>query len=237
MAVYSRRLKVEEKENRRKAYGFALLTLACIAFMIYFGIPLLARVSNFTYDLRKSGEPIESSDKTPPPPPSFSELPSFTNKDRLDINGNTEPGVTVVIFLNDKRDEVVADSGGSFSKSLPLNNGENSIYAYAQDSAGNKSHETSAFSITFDNQDPDLEVGSPKDGDMFYGQKQKQLPISGKTESGAQVYVNDRFVIMNSDGTFSYTYGLNDGENVLTVKAEDKAGNTTEETITVKFTS
>jgi hypothetical protein len=233
--MYSRRATVEEKENRRKAFGFGLLSIAIIAFMAYFGLPLLAKVSSFTYDLRRTGEPVEGSDKTPPPPPSIDEIPSFTNKMNIDVTGNSEAGVTIIFQINNSREEVVTNAEGGFTKSIPLNDGANTLLAYAQDTAGNKSVETREYQITFDNEKPELVILSPKDGDEFYGQKEKQLNVKGTTEKDAQVQINGRFVIVNSDGSFDYTIGLNDGENALAIKSTDAAGNETEETLTVRF--
>lgn len=233
--MYSRRATVEEKENRRKTFGFGLLSIAIVAFMAYFGLPLLAKVSSLTYDLRRTGEPVEGSDTTPPPPPSMDEIPSFTNKMNIDVTGNSEAGVTIVFQINNSREEVVTNAEGGFTKSIPLNDGANTLFAYAQDSAGNKSGETREYQITFDNDKPELVILSPKDGDEFYGQKEKQLNVKGTTEKDAQVQINDRFVIVNSDGSFDYTIGLNDGENILAIKSIDAAGNETEETLTVRF--
>ncbi len=234
--MYSRRLKVEEKENKRKAIGFTFLTLAFIAFMIYFGLPLLAQISNFTYDLKKSNEPVERSDKTPPPPPKFNDLPSFTNKEKLDIRGTTEPGVTVFISLGLDEEQVISDNSGNFNATINLKDGVNEIKSYTKDSADNKSQETIVNIIVLDKKSPDLEVTKPKSGDQFVGSKQKQISIDGQTEKDAEVQINDRHVVVGATGAFNYIYGLNEGENILTIKSQDLAGNITELTITVNFT-
>lgn len=234
--MYSRRQSIEERENKRKAVGFTLLSIAFIVFMFYFGLPIVARISNFTYDLKKSGEPVENSDQTPPPPPHFDNLPLYTKDENLEISGYSEAGVAIEIFNNDQKKEILADSSGRFSTALKLNEGENTLYGYSQDSSGNKSLESETFKIYLDKKKPDLTVSKPKNGEEFIGSKQKQISIEGKTEKYAQIQINDRFVVVNSDGSFNYIYGLNQGENPLTIKSEDQAGNITEISIKVTFT-
>jgi hypothetical protein len=234
--MYSRRLRIEEKENKKKATGFVVLTIAVIAFMIFYGIPLLAKISNFAYDLKKSGETIESNDTTPPPPPHFYDLPAFTNKANIELKGSTEPAANVTIDLNGKATEVLANNDGEFSQSLSLWDGENTLFAYAKDSSGNQSQHSATYKIIFDNKAPDLSITSPADGTAFYGPKSKQITIEGITEKDAQVQINDRWVIVDSSGNFSGTFSLNDGDNTFNVKSQDQAGNTEETSITVNYT-
>lgn len=63
--------------------------------------------------------------------------------------------------------------------------------------------------------------------------KDQQLKISGKTEPGATVTLflntNDEEIIANKDGEFNYTFKLRKGENTISVKAKDSAGNESQE--------
>lgn len=233
--MYSRRLRVEEKQNRKKATGFILLTIATVAFMIFYGIPLLAKVSNFAYDLKKSGETIESNDTTPPPPPRFFDIPTYTNKTTLEIKGSTEPAAKVTIDLNSKTTEVLANNDGEFSQTLELWDGDNTLFAYAKDSSGNQSQDSASYKIIYDSKPPDLSVTAPAEGATFYGPKNKQLNVTGTTEEDAQVQVNDRFVIVDSSGNFSSLFSLNEGENTFNVKSQDQAGNIKETSVKVNY--
>lgn len=226
---------MEEKQNKRKALGFVFLTIATIAFMLYFGIPLLVKLSNFAYDLKKSGETIETSDKTPPPPPRFSELPAFTKNEKLEVSGNTEPAASVTISLNNETAEVLANNDGEFSQSFSLKKGENTLYAFAKDSSGNQSQDSKTYTIILDKETPEVAVTKPSDGETFYGNKNRQITIEGTTEKDAQIQINDRLVIVDSTGTFSTFFTLQEGDNNFTVKSEDQAGNTTETSFSVKY--
>ncbi len=232
---YSRLKATEERKNIRKAFVFAFLTIATLAIFIFLGIPAIAKFAAFLTDLRKSGEPVEKVDTTPPVPPKLDPLPEFTNQVRVELKGSTEPGATVVLFINNKKDEVLANKGGVFTYSLPLNKGENTISALAKDSAGNESQESSTHKITYDDEPPEIEVNSPEDGTTYYGSKQRQIVIEGKTEELASVTINDRIVVVESDGSFAFATTLTEGENSFTIKAQDSAGNATEKSITLHF--
>ena len=233
--MYSRRLKVEEKDNKRKAFGFILLTIAAVSFMFFFGLPLLVKLANFTYDLRKSSEPIGESDTTPPPPPRLNGFPLYTKEDKLDLRGNTEPGANVLIHLNNNKIEVLANSEGDFSQKLTLSKGENSLYVQAKDAAGNESLETQNFKITLDNEPPEIEILSPKNGSEYYGSRSRQLTIEGVSEKDSKVQINDRLTIVSSDGKFTFLTSLSSGENKFLIKSEDLAGNLTETEISVTY--
>ena len=234
--MYSRRLITEERRNRRKAFFFVVLTLFTVFLIFFYGLPLVAKFASFIYDLRQTSEPVETSDTTPPPPPRLTPLPSATNKERLDIQGTTEPGASVTIYFNSKSEDVLANSEGSFSLNIPLNNGVNIISASSKDSSGNESQKTDTLEITYDKEPPEIEIIKPADGAEFFGNLQRQIIIEGKVEEGTQVQINSRMVVVEQDKTFSFASSLSEGTNTFTIKAEDSAGNVTEKTLSVSFT-
>jgi len=59
--------------------------------------------------------------------------------------------------------------------------------------------------------------------------------ITGTTEQGATVDVNGRAAAVSDSGKFSVLVELNDGANVLSVVAEDAAGNTANVSLTVTY--
>ena len=83
---------------------------------------------------------------------------------------------------------------------------------------------------------PEAEVTEPQDGTEFDA-KSKLITISGKTEAGVKIYLNDRFFLPKADGTFSSSYSLNAGENILKIKFVDEAGNEVEIERKVKLNS
>ncbi|MCH7641057.1 hypothetical protein IID22_02590 [Patescibacteria group bacterium] len=232
---YSRLGRTEERKNIRRAFIFTILTIVSILLVIFFGLPAVAKFAGFLTDLRKSGQPVEKQDTIPPVPPRFELLPESTNELSIEIMGSTEPGATVILFLTNRKEEILANKDGEFSFSLLLLDGENTIAAQSMDQAGNQSQKTKTLTIVYDNDPPELEIASPQDGSEYYGSKQRQVVIKGNTEEGAILNINDRIVVVDQDGTFTFATTLSEGENTFNIKAQDKAGNTTEKALTLQF--
>jgi len=233
---YSRRVAIEEKNNQKRAVIFVALSILTIIILFFFGIPLIAKFVSFISDFTNKNTPITLNDNTPPAPPRFDNLPDATNKEIFEVTGTTEEGVTVYVFLNSSEKEIIADSYGEFATSLDLTKGENIIYAISKDQSGNKSAESEKYVILFDNENPEISINSPSNGDNFYGSGQKEIEITGKTDPNVNLTVNDRYVSITDSGDFKYKLSLNEGENILNFKAIDKAQNEAEKTVTVTFT-
>lgn len=232
---YSRLAKIEEKKNIRTAFLFGFLTLLALVLVVFFGIPFVSKVAGLVVNLGDSDQPIEAQDTTPPAPPNVNSLPEASSKRTIDISGSSEPGSTVIVYFNEESKEVVADNEGSFTTSVELEKGENNIFAKAEDTSGNISFESRRFAVSFDDEEPLLEVTKPKEGETFYGLKQKQITVEGKTEEGSNLTINGRVVILGSEGKFSFPSTLGEGENSFNIKSTDQAGNQTELTIIVNY--
>ena len=232
---YSRLASVEEKRNMRRAFIFTILTILAILGVLFYGLPSVARFAAFLSDLRKSSLPVDRNDTTPPAPPRLDRLPEATKEPEIEISGVTEEGATVILTLNGKDEEVVADADGKFRFSYSLRKGENQILAKAKDRTGNESQPTAGITVLFDNEAPKLDISAPADGSQFYGDGQRQLAIKGTTEVGITLTINDRIVKVEEDGTFTFATTLADGENSFNLKSADKAGNQTEKTLKVNF--
>ena len=232
---YSRLAKTEEKRNVRQAYFFVFLTIAALIILFIFGLPTTAKFAAFLTELKQSATPIDNNDATPPAPPQLGLLPEATNSLSIEITGRTESGAIVKLFLNNEEKEVLANSDGDFTVNFGLNKGENTIQAQATDNAGNISQKTDLTTVVFDNEAPSLEIVSPEDGTAYYGSKQRQVTIEGQTESDASLKINDRLVVVDSDGSYVYIATLSEGENQFLVKSEDKAGNSVEKSLTLSF--
>jgi len=75
-----------------------------------------------------------------------------------------------------------------------------------------------------------LEISEPK-ANAFYNTS--SIKVSGKTSAYAEVYVNDIQTKADGMGNFSVNYNLDEGENLLTIVANDQAGNYAEKEMTV----
>lgn len=234
--MYSRRAKVEEKKNIKKAYLYVFLSVVAVCLVFFLGLPLIIKFAAFFTNLGGSDKPVDSNDITPPAPPQFETYDEYTNKDVVKIEGRSEEGALITLSFNGKETETVANSDGKFSFEVSLNDGENNFYAVAKDTSGNMSQETQINYITFDNKEPELSVDSPSDGDSFYGSGQRQINVKGSVDADSEVYINDRYVTVSDDGSFSYTTTLSEGINEFNIKAVDKAKNEISTTLSVNFT-
>lgn len=232
---YSRKAVVQERKNIRKAVIYILLTIAGIFVFIFLGIPLIARTASFIAELRKGSKPIEKTDTTPPASPNIIPPPDYTNQPKVEIKGSTEPGITITVKANSEKEEIISTKEGIFTYTFTLKNGENKISFIAKDNSGNESQESQVYTIVYDNDPPEITINSPQDGASFYGSKQRQIVIEGEVEDAETLKINERIVIIENNGSFTYAVTLQEGDNNFEIVATDKAGNKTTERLTVQF--
>ena len=130
---------------------------------------------------------------------------------------------------------------GTYTPSVPLDNGEHEIKVDCADNDGN-SADTATRTFEIDNQAPSLEVYTPTDGSAT---SVSRIAVTGKTlDANTPITVeimlnnvNQGSVTVNADGTFSKNIDLStQGDNVIKVIATDSIGNkSTERTITVRY--
>lgn len=62
------------------------------------------------------------------------------------------------------------------------------------------------------------------------------VTVAGKTKVGADVSVNDKDTVADGSGNFSATLTLDEGDNPITVVANDADGNSVEQDLNVTYT-
>jgi hypothetical protein len=134
-------------------------------------------------------------------------LPDFTRDVELPLAGRVPsfalaPGRSVEIVLNAA---VVAnaelDDTGTFAATLTLRDGANAIGLTLL--SGKDVVARSAYTVTLDRQPPTLDLLGPTTGATVEG---PNVVVLGKTEIGAVVTVNGRFIVPGQDGSFSETF-------------------------------
>ncbi|MDD3679434.1 MAG: hypothetical protein PHX72_01055 [Candidatus Shapirobacteria bacterium] len=215
---------------------FLFLLVGVWAFFRY-GIDYLARFSSFFND--SEGEEMMTGaarDTFPPAPPIIDPLPEATNSAVLEVSGEAEVSSELNLFLNGEviKKMVIGESGSFMVVDISLSEGDNSIFAVAEDMVGNKSQESVRQTIILDKEPPMLEIEFPEDGQSVSGDK-REIIIKGKTEDNAVVTVNERKVVVDLDGNFEIPYALSDGANSIIIIAKDKAGNQTKEELIVNY--
>ncbi len=151
----------------------------------------------------------------------------FTNKEDLVINGVTEPGILVTCGSS----MTTSNSKGQFTLKVKLTPGLNTLKVQALDSAGNKGEVT--ISITLDVSPPFLKLDSSLSSWMEVNTE--TLEVKGEVEIGANLTINGVSVSYDSQGNFSYTVRLQEGNNSIQIVAVDKAGNTNSIYLPVKY--
>ncbi len=224
--------------KRRGGSGvvWGVFAIVLVVMMFKWGLPwfinILAGPSG-----QKATDVNSSEDVVPPQIPVLSPLPEATNAAVIKIEGYTEAGVGVDVFLNDAQvASTNSDDQGLFKSEFKLNEGSNKIQAKAKDDAGNSS-ESILKTVNFDKKGVDITIDSPKDGLEIFGQNNQNVTFSGKvSKPDASVNINGNYVRLDASGAFSSIVRLNQGDNNVSVKATDRAGNTAEKIVKVKLT-
>jgi len=155
-------------------------------------------------------------------------LPDFTREAQLSLSGRVPsfalaPGRSVEIVLNAA---VVAnaqlDATGTFAATLTLKDGANAIGLTLL--SGKDVVARSGYTVILDREPPTLELLAPTTGATVEG---PNVVVQGKTEVGAVVTVNGRFIVPGQDGSFSETFTPPVGPVAISVVAQDRAGNET----------
>ncbi len=117
---------------------------------------------------------------------------------------------------------------------MSLREGENKFTATAVDTGGNNSQESKSLTIYYLNKPPKLEVSTPTEG-MTVSGGTARTEVKGTTDRGARAFVNQRLVIVDSEGNFATLVNLNAGENKIVIESMDPATNSTKKEIVVNY--
>lgn len=142
------------------------------------------------------------------------------------IRGWTDTDATVTV----DGDGVSVMPDGTFEAAVTLVEGDNVFALEAMDSVGNTA--SAEVTIALDTTAPAISIDSPDDGATV---TEAAVTVSGTVDDpAAMVWVNG---VSAGDGAggFSAVVSLTEGDNVITVVAEDELGNTASESITVTY--
>ena len=153
-------------------------------------------------------------------------------------------GVTRVSWANDRGGFGMASGTTSWSApSISLQEGDNVITVTAQDAAGNTG--TDSITVTYtppDTEDPTVTITTPTSSSS-YDTSSSTVTLGGSSSDNVGVtqvsWVNSTGGSGTASGTTSWSVSgisLQQGDNVITVTAQDAAGNTGTDSITVTYT-
>jgi bacillopeptidase F len=231
--VSSRLAQAEKKKVVRQT-----ITLSVVGVILLLGFifVILPGVIRFALNFSDTNFSFEPSDTIPPQVPIISAPAAATSEPTIEVTGFGEPNSQVIFVINGQEAEQVSVAeDGSFSQEVSLDEGENSLKAYSIDQADNESGNSTTYTVIFDNTPPSITLTHPENGQEFVSKANQSISVEGTTEPGARVFVNGRRHQADSEGAFKATIRLNEGDNTISLKAEDAAGQTDELEITVKF--
>lgn len=193
----------------------------------------LGFIKNFTQPNKKV---VNIETQTTLAPPVLNIPYEATNTAQISIDGYSTPDAKIELFVDDEKKDIVdVSSDGSFNiKNISLSLGTNNIYGKTIDDQNRESLASKTLKIIYDNEKPALSISEPEDNKTING-GDKKIKISGKTEIGANLYINNTQVIVDKEGNFSQTLDINEGDNNFNIKAVDQAFNTTEASRKVTF--
>jgi len=149
----------------------------------------------------------------------------LTNVSDIDVVAQTDPGS----FAEINGKTVQVDPGGTFERTLLLDEGNNDILVRVWDKAGNI--KATNFTVTLDTIIPKLIIMEPTDGEFVTTQ---DIRVLGQVEDGSVLKVNN-LPVKYQGTSFQYSVRLGAGDNTIKVDAWDKAGNHNTKTIQVNF--
>lgn len=192
--------------------------------MLKAGIPAIFSLAQIISQVGRKPNISQSNNSLIPSTPIFSQDLIATSSANIKITGTADPKITVEIIQNGRSlGTVITKDDGSFIQEVSLEKNDNSFIATAISETGQKSPPSSLYVIKYLSGQPKLELDTPKDG-----------VITGKTDAGNTITVNDRFAIVSSDGSFSYTPTLSNGDNKFIIISTDQAGNKITKEVSIK---
>lgn len=232
----SRTSRGKEKElvqQLQKNLGLLFLAVALILVTFGFFGPKLGAVFSIFSKYRNDTGP---GDIIPPAVPIFSQVPEATKDEKITLNGVTDPSATVRLFVNGpEAGKTTADNDGKFTfADVEISKNTNIIFAKAEDENGNVSEKSKIINTKFDDEEPEIEITEPTNGETVKNLNERVM-VKGTVNEEAEVTINGRRAVINPDNSFELLIGVNERDVEIKVEATDKAGNTSEEKIYIKY--
>ncbi len=222
--VYSRLIRHEERQQRKRLIWALGGMLSLVIFLFVFGLKILVGFSLFV-DRFRGNVPQQSQGQELILPPILDPLPEATNSASITITGKSDPGVKVVLYIDEEESTTIpVENDGTFSLTKKLSEGDHTVSAKAKNDKDVLSGLSNVVSVAISRTKPELTVTSPQEGARIVGDS-NTLIVKGKTASDNTVTVNDRLAVVGNDGSFTYTQTLSEGETTLRIVVTDPAGN------------
>lgn len=217
----------------KQTFLFFLAGCVIIALFIIVIIPIFVHILAGT-----NNQPLPTALPGAAPVAPSLQLPyDATNSASLSLKGEGMANATTILVQNGTEGPTIkSDADGTFTfTDLTLASGDNTFQAITVNDQGIRSTDSATIHILYSSTAPKLDITSPSDGTTYTQHKQQVVSITGATDVGGSVTLNGEVVFVSSDGTFTTTFALQNGDNTLHFIATNKAGNTTSKDITLHY--
>ncbi|MDP3948275.1 MAG: hypothetical protein Q8P87_01025 [bacterium] len=230
------------KRLARKSKRNFFITLTIVALISYFSLTwilpnFIGGIGIVTNIVKPSQKTVtQSSENAGLAPPVLNIPYEATSTAEISIAGFGTSNSKVKLYIDDETKQTIdVSSDGSFTfENVTLGLGTNNIYAKTLDEDGKESLPSKTIKILYDNEKPTLNINEPEDNKVIQG-GDKKVKVAGKTDPGVKIFINDSQTIVDGEGNFNTYQPLNEGDNTMSIKAVDIAGNITEIQKNVKY--
>ena len=205
----------QQKKYRSQIIGYLFLLVILIIFIATIGIKLLIGTSLFIVNLtQKNKKTQDISSNTPDTilPPEIFNVQTATNTPEIALQIRSTPKKKLSIYINELKQKVI----------VTLEKGSNTVSLVMNDPVTKTTKKSRLHTIIYKDEKPSLEITSPHDLDKT---SKSEIQIEGSTENEIAIRINNIPVIVDGEGKFSFTFKLKEGENHITIIAEDIADN------------
>ncbi len=159
-------------------------------------------------------------------------LPVATNSARIIVTGNVENFDELYFYINDQEVKNVQPDETFEEEIGDLQPGDNEIYLIAVNKKTKKKKETPKYTVVYKTGKPKLEILEPVDNSKT---SRDEINVTGKTDKDVNLQINSIPVTIDANGNFKTSIRLKEGENKITVRVEDSAGNFEEKILTLTY--
>lgn len=156
----------------------------------------------------------------------------ITNETDITVEGTASPTTTIQLMNNgEEAGSVEVGDDGQFAFPTELSEGDNEFKAVTL-MDGTEIGESEAVTVTLDTEAPEITIDSPQDGDKT---NRETVTVEGTVADANLdvVEVNGQKAAV-TDGSYSKRILLDNGANEIEVVANDLAGNTSTESVTIQ---
>lgn len=223
----------QTEEENKTVLWIGIGALGLIIFIAFFGFKILLNSASLVNKV--SGQKnVEQNEEDFFTTVSLDQPIAATNSANIFIEGSVNGFNRIEIFLNNTSiKRITLGTQTQFKQEVTgLIKGQNEIYVQASSSSHKQIKKSEMRTVFYKADKLTLEISSPSDGSTV---NTEDTPFIGQTDPGSTVTINSLPAVVDGAGKFQKSIRLKEGDNSITVFAEDIGGNTLEKTINVKY--